>query len=390
MMEFSFVPAEERWNYRELLLLADPEEQAVRRYLDDSDMFVLGTDSRVVCEAVIRMTGNRACELMNLATCEEEQGKGYGKAMVRWLIQRYASKCDEMLVGTSEDGRDFYRQLGFRDAFVRERFFIDHYEEPIIENGKRCIDMYCLRLNFRRELDMATAYCNSAEEIRSMIARDDVYARAMEKAIEKDAYWRKAFSDDASRLSGWGHNFVCPECAGHMKMDHDNYNPGGEYVCSNCGKTGVGKDLDEAWVYYYRYDSAHDLLSSALIYHMNGDQGALDYIIRYVDFYAANYADLPVHGQHAGVGKITSQSLDEAVWAMAVMRALFVCGKDAFTAEKLEYWMTNLFRPLCEFIQAQVTRIHNIPLWLQSAVGVIAIFFDDEKMLESAVESQFG
>lgn len=237
---------------------------------------------------------------------------------------------------------------------------------------------------------MSIAYCNSAEEIRSMVASDEVYARALKKAEERHTYWMNNFSDDASRLSGWGHNYVCPECASQMVIDHDNYNPGGEYVCSNCGKTGTGRQLDEAWVYYYRYDSAHDLLSSALMYHLNGDKDALAYIVRYVDFYAAHYAEFPVHGEHAGVGKITSQSLDEGVWAMAVMRALNVCGKEAFTEEKLAYWMENLFGPLCEFIQAQATRIHNIPLWLQAAVGVIATFYGDEKLLESAVESQFG
>ena len=88
---------------------------------------------------------------------------------------------------------------------------------------------------------MSIAYCNSAEEIRSMIAKDEVFASALKKATEQHNYWMTSFADDASRLSGWGHNYVCPECAGHMKMDHNNYNPGGEYVCRNCGKTGTGR-----------------------------------------------------------------------------------------------------------------------------------------------------
>ena len=54
--------------------------------------------------------------------------------------------CRSMLVGTSEDGRAFYRRLGFRDEFVRRNFFIDHYERPIYENGRQCVDMYCLRM----------------------------------------------------------------------------------------------------------------------------------------------------------------------------------------------------------------------------------------------------
>lgn len=146
MMEIAAVPIERRWDYRELLLLADPEEQAVRRYLDRGDMYVLKVDGEVVSEAVVLPEGEE-CELMNLATCENAQGRGYAGRLVRYLMQLYSEKFRSMLVGTSEDGCGFYRKLGFQDAFVRERFFIENYEEEIIENGRQCVDMYCLRIN---------------------------------------------------------------------------------------------------------------------------------------------------------------------------------------------------------------------------------------------------
>ena len=140
------MPPERRWEYRDLLLLADPEEQAVDRYLDRGEMYVLCVDGRAVSEAVVLAEGHE-CELMNLATCEDAQGKGYASELVRRLMLRYSEKCRSMLVGTSEDGRAFYRRLGFRDAFVRECFFIDNYEEKIFENGRQCVDMYCLRID---------------------------------------------------------------------------------------------------------------------------------------------------------------------------------------------------------------------------------------------------
>lgn len=146
MTEIVAVPVERRWDYRELLLLADPEEQAVRRYLDRGDMYVLKVDGKVVSEAVV-LSADEECELMNLATREDAQGNGYAGCLVRYLMQLYSETCRTMLVGTSEDGRGFYRKLGFRDAFVRERFFVENYEEEIIENGRQCVDMYCLRIN---------------------------------------------------------------------------------------------------------------------------------------------------------------------------------------------------------------------------------------------------
>ena len=145
------VPPEEKWNFRELLLLADPEEQAVRRYLDESEMYVLRVDGRAVCEAVVRLAPGGECELMNLATREEEQGKGYASELVRWLKKRYADRAAEMLVGTSEDGVAFYQRLGFRPAFIRKNFFVENYDESIVENGRQCTDMHCLLAELREE-----------------------------------------------------------------------------------------------------------------------------------------------------------------------------------------------------------------------------------------------
>lgn len=147
MRELRFVPTADRWTYRELLLLADPEEAAVARYLSSGEMYVLQVDGKVVCEAVMHRGEDGECELMNLATREEEQGKGYAGELIRRLMTLYSADCSSMLVGTSAAGRGYYRRLGFQDAFVRKGFFLEYYEQPIYENGARCVDMYCLRVS---------------------------------------------------------------------------------------------------------------------------------------------------------------------------------------------------------------------------------------------------
>ena len=233
------------------------------------------------------------------------------------------------------------------------------------------------------------SYCNSAAQMRQLTQTHDVFARALENALARDAYWKANFHDEPDRLSGWGHNFVCPHCASQMKLEYV-YTPGGEYTCPNCGHKGSGRLLDEAWVYYYRYNSAHELLCSAVAYQLNGDASSLDYVTRYVDFYARHYADFPVHGEYAGKGKVMGQSLDEAVWALCVLCALKVCGREHFPKETLDRWLETMFRPMAALIQSQADRIHNIPLWLQCGAGAIALFFEDDALLESALEGEFG
>ncbi len=123
---------------------------------------------------------------------------------------------------------------------------------------------------------------------------------------------------------------------------------------------------------------------------MNGDLESLDYIVRFVSFYADHYSEFERHGDKAGQGKVTFQSLDEAVWTLQLLCALNVCGREAFPEELLERWMECLFRPIAELLKPQSLSIHNIPLWNWCAVGAIAIFFEDDALLEEALENEFG
>ena len=61
--------------YLDLLLLADPQEDMIDRYLDEGEMFVLedGGEVRTVC--VVQPGKNRQCELKNIATEPKSQGK---------------------------------------------------------------------------------------------------------------------------------------------------------------------------------------------------------------------------------------------------------------------------------------------------------------------------
>ena len=71
--------------YLDLLLLADEQENMVDRYLERGTMYVLEDDG-VKAECVVTGEGNGILELKNIAVEPAFQGKGYGKAMVNFLI----------------------------------------------------------------------------------------------------------------------------------------------------------------------------------------------------------------------------------------------------------------------------------------------------------------
>ena len=232
-------------------------------------------------------------------------------------------------------------------------------------------------------------FSNDVKTIKRLVKKAPEYANALERAREGAKFARETFADRVEWISGWGHNFCCPDCASQMKMDITMpYNPPNVFTCPNCGKQASGIDYDEAWVYYYR-SRYSAFLRECAVCALFGDKESLDFIIRYVDFYADNYDKFEVHGKHAGKGKVMEQALDEAVWTISVLTSLNTLG-DLISEEKKAYWFEKLYRPMADLLIPQSNKIHNIPTWLKACVGVIGIYFGKDELLDHALNSEFG
>ncbi len=131
-------------DYLPLLLDADPSERLVREYLDAGELYALFVDGAPAGEMVLVSRWDGAMELKNLAVAKGMRGRGYGAALVRHAIQLCAPRGDRLYVGTSPANVAFYERLGFEPAYVAENFFIDNYDEPILEDGKPLKDMLYL------------------------------------------------------------------------------------------------------------------------------------------------------------------------------------------------------------------------------------------------------
>ena len=140
---------EDKKNYLDLLLLADPSEEIIDQYLDEGELFVLSEEGIPICAAVVVPISVDACELKNIATVPEYQGKGYGKLMIKHLLDFYHRQYIQMIVGTGNSSLNniaFYKKCGFEYSHTIMNFFTDNYPEPIFENGIQCIDMICLKI----------------------------------------------------------------------------------------------------------------------------------------------------------------------------------------------------------------------------------------------------
>ena len=132
--------------YLSLLLLADEQEDMVDRYLERGFMYVLEDDG-VKAECVVTDEGNGVLELKNIAVAPAAQGRGYGKAMVDFLIRTYKGQYAVLQVGTGDSPSTipFYEACGFCRHHLVRNFFTDHYDHPIYECGVQLVDMVYLQ-----------------------------------------------------------------------------------------------------------------------------------------------------------------------------------------------------------------------------------------------------
>lgn len=132
--------------YLHLLLLADEQENMIDRYLERGTMYVLEEDG-VKAECVVTDEGSNVLELKNIAVEPAFQGKGYGKALLDFLVQTYAGRYEILQVGTGDSPSTilFYEACGFCRHHRVKNFFTDYYDHPIYDNGVRLVDMVYLQ-----------------------------------------------------------------------------------------------------------------------------------------------------------------------------------------------------------------------------------------------------
>ncbi len=114
---------ENKKQFLDLLLLADEQEDMIDKYLPGGDLFALYDDNlKSIC--VVVPINSETCELKNIATYEKYQGKGYGRALIKFIFDFYKNDYKTMLVGTGETPTilSFYESCGFEISYRVKNF----------------------------------------------------------------------------------------------------------------------------------------------------------------------------------------------------------------------------------------------------------------------------
>ena len=130
-----------------LLLTADPDKNAVLSYIKSAEIIVALDSGKIIAVVAITKTKSEF-ELKNIAVASNYQGRGIAKSLIA-ASKDYAkeSGANSLIVGTGNSSLSqlaLYQKCGFRIFDIVPDFFVE-YNEPIYENGIRCLDLLMLK-----------------------------------------------------------------------------------------------------------------------------------------------------------------------------------------------------------------------------------------------------
>lgn len=217
----------------------------------------------------------------------------------------------------------------------------------------------------------------------------------MEKGVTS---FFEQFKDEPQWLSGWGHNYFCEVDGEKLQF---NQNSPKEHYCKVCNHTYTGPKYDHAWIYLNRLESFFATVKSAYLYKHTGESKYYDYTRNTLLYYANNYDQFQLHAKDViitddltidvgGAGKIMPQGLNEGYMLILIIKTLTILDRDFSDEDKLII-KEKLVRSAIEDVLApQIIRIHNIVCWIECAIAISGLYFDEQKWLDFVFTGEFN
>lgn len=137
---------------RELLLLADPSNEMIDKYIFESEVFIARHGADVAGVFVLVPHATDEMELRNIAVHPNFRRQGLGKEMIKQAVRVAKLEGFNFLIAKTADSslgvQEFYKKMKFEHYLTVKAHFVKYYPEPIMEDGLQAID----QLAFKRKL----------------------------------------------------------------------------------------------------------------------------------------------------------------------------------------------------------------------------------------------
>ena len=133
-----------------LLLEADPEEQAIAKYINRCEVFVLQKSEHILAVLCAEKQEDNF-EIKNIAVSSKFRRQGLGGEIIKKVCALYkAQGFKTVAVGTAAEAPqavNFYVKNGFKPYKIIKNFFTENYEKPVYDGETLCSDMIILKKN---------------------------------------------------------------------------------------------------------------------------------------------------------------------------------------------------------------------------------------------------
>jgi ribosomal protein S18 acetylase RimI-like enzyme len=128
-----------------LLLLADPDKEIVKEYIDSCSIYVAKSNDQIVGLLALSNESAEECEIKNIAVSPVFQNQGIGRQLLnhaKLIANQSNMRLKICTANTSKHQLSLYESVGFTISTILKGYFIKKYPEPLFENGARCEDLH--------------------------------------------------------------------------------------------------------------------------------------------------------------------------------------------------------------------------------------------------------
>ncbi|SKC81085.1 heparinase II/III domain-containing protein [Krasilnikoviella flava] len=220
---------------------------------------------------------------------------------------------------------------------------------------------------------------------------DAPWAAAVLDAVRVDHdHWRDRLAvPPPGADSAWTHHYFCGDDGAPLRFDAGSPR---RHRCPTCGREHSGEPWDGAWRTRMHGAAAAQAQRAALLARLSDDPAeareAAAGLAGILTAYARDYSSYAPHGVNVGTGRVQPQNLDEAVWAVGLLRAARWAG-DTLGPE-VHAATTRLAGEVAALLRPQLGMIHNIHCWLLAALAECAVRTGDATLLAECRDGEFG
>jgi hypothetical protein len=188
---------------------------------------------------------------------------------------------------------------------------------------------------------------------------------------------------DVPALGGiYTQKYICPIHGKYLRFDPDQPH---KHFCDLCNKYYESAELDGCWREFKHNINFDFALNASLIYQITGDSSYASWARQTLLYYADNYKKYPPHGGPAGLGRLTSQSLDEAVLLINAAAAYDLIADSPVMSYADRDAVTRKFLvPAARHVEGYPFGIHNIQVWQSTAMLVSGLLAGNSELTDRA------